>query len=107
MTLDTADLILQAIEHLRTDLATLRDEVREGFEKVNGRLGRLEGRVTNVEKWIGEHDAAERALGQQELLAHREREHTFSARQIAVATAAMIAGSIASSAAVFQYLSHV
>lgn len=107
MTLDTADLILQAIEHLRTDLATLRDEVRQGFEKVNGRLGRLEGRVTDVEKWIGEHDAAERALDQQEIDAHRDQERSFSARQITIGAGAMLAGSVASSVAVFQYLSHV
>ena len=55
MATDTLDIILKHIEQLRED-------VRQGFERIDGRLTRLEERVTIVEKWRAEQEAVEKAL---------------------------------------------
>jgi len=90
MSTDTADLILHAIETLRTDLQTLREEVRAGFDKVNGRLGKLETRVTSVERWQAEHDAANRALDDDYRRDNQEKALRFSGAQVLLAVVSAI-----------------
>jgi hypothetical protein len=104
MTLETADLILQSLEHVREDLRTLRGEVKAGFEKVNGRLGKLEDRVTALEKWQGEvravDNAHDRSFEQTQLRDHVK----WSSKQVFIAGAALLVGSVSASIAILTAL---
>lgn len=55
MSADPLQMILSHIEQLRED-------VREGFERIDGRLTKLEERMGKVEKWQAEKDAVEKAM---------------------------------------------
>ena len=95
MTADASDLILQHLENLRADLAVLRSEVQHGFEKVNGRLGKLENRMVDVEKWQERHDAAGTALDNQRQTQQANQRQRFTGAQLllAVMTTAVIVAS--------------
>ena len=104
MTVDTADLILQSLEHVREDLKTLRDDVKAGFEKVNGRLGRLEDRVTNLETWKAELDAVTQAREGEENRSHRARSENWSARQLLLGAAGLFLAAVGTGVGVVSAL---
>ena len=106
MPTDPTDLILHAIETLRSDLHQLRDEVRDQFDKLNGRLAKLENRVTVVERWQAEHDAARDALDADDTRDHRERELRFSGAQVLLAVVSTICATAAVAGAYIQLLGH-
>lgn len=99
MTVDTADLILQNLEHVREDLRTLRDEVKAGFEKVNGRLGKLEDRVADLEKWKAEQDAVADARERDVHRTHLSESVRWTSKQVAIASAALFFGAVGTSLA--------
>jgi hypothetical protein len=104
MTIDTADLILQNLEHVREDLRTLRDEVKAGFEKVNGRLGKLEDRVTALEKWQGEIKAVDNANDRSFEQSHLREHVKWTSKQVLIAAAALLVGSVSASIAIITAL---
>lgn len=104
MPTDPTDLILHAIETLRSDLHQLRDEVRDQFDKLNGRLAKLENRVTVIERWQAEHDAARDALDTDETRDHRARELRFSGAQVLLAVVSAICATAAVVGAYIQLL---
>lgn len=59
MSTDPLHLILSHIEQLRED-------VREGFERLDGRLTRLEERVGKLENWRAEKDGESKAIENQD-----------------------------------------
>ena len=78
MSPDTLDIILKHIEQLR-------DDVRQGFERIDGRLTRLEERVSITERWQAERDAIAKALDERRENIHASQNITISSRQLAVA----------------------
>lgn len=79
------EIILKHIEQLRED-------VREGFERIDGRLTKLEERVGKTEKWQAEKDAVEKALDDQADDRYANAHITLNSRQVAIATAGGILG---------------
>ena len=73
------EIILKHIEQLRED-------VREGFERIDGRLTKLEERVGHTEKWQAEKDAVEKALDDQFDERNANAHITLNSRQVVVAT---------------------
>lgn len=73
------EIILKHIEQLRED-------VREGFERIDGRLTKLEERVSKTEKWQAEKDAVEKALDDQADDRHANAHITLNSRQVVIAT---------------------
>jgi len=78
MSPDTLDIILKHIEQLR-------DDVRQGFERIDGRLTRLEERVSITERWQAQRDAIAKALDERRENNHASQNITISSRQLAVA----------------------
>ena len=73
------EIILKHIEQLRED-------VREGFERIDGRLTKLEERVGKLEKWQAEKDAVEKALDDQADDRHANAHINLNSRQVVIAT---------------------
>jgi hypothetical protein len=85
---DPLEMILSHIEQLRED-------VREGFERIDGRLTRLEERMSKVERWQAEKDAVEKAMEVQSSGQRANVKLSLSKTQVTIAT---IGGVIAAAA---------
>lgn len=89
---DPLQMILSHIEQLRED-------VREGFERIDGRLTKLEERMGKVERWQAEKDAVEKAMEVQSSGQRANVKLTLSKTQV---TLGAIGGLIAASAVVIS-----
>lgn len=94
MSADPLQMILSHIEQLRED-------VREGFERIDGRLTKLEERMGKVEKWQAEKDAVEKAMEVQSSGQRANVKLSLSKTQVTIGA---IGGLIASSAVILSLI---